>query len=227
MFLMSIIAVSSTGYCNGAAMRQLPRAARIPQVAIERWGNFPAGAEKRRTPSSATSCGLPQAPEFSPDAGNAGSAAPGIAHGVGLGMPLRSGLLVLLAALCFARPSGGQTTGTKNPTLVISSMYGRDLFELYCATCHGSDGKGNGPAADALKVRPADLTTIARRNGGTFPKSRIEAFVTVGDERATPAHGSSEMPVWGPIFRALDPNDAANKVRLANIVEYLGSLQVK
>jgi mono/diheme cytochrome c family protein len=142
-------------------------------------------------------------------------------------VPIRNSLLVLLAALCLEPPVAGQTTGAKNPPLVISSMYGQDLFEMYCATCHGRDGRGNGPAAEALNVRPADLTTIARRNGGMFPRSRVEAFVTVGEDRAAPAHGSKDMPVWGPIFRALDPSNAANKVRLANIVEYVGSLQVK
>ena len=98
---------------------------------------------------------------------------------------------------------------------------------MYCATCHGIDAKGNGPSAAALKVRPANLTTISRRNGGTFPKARIEAFVTVGDQGAVPAHGSREMPVWGPIFRALDPNDTAIRTRVLNIVEYVESLQVK
>jgi mono/diheme cytochrome c family protein len=143
-------------------------------------------------------------------------------------MSMRNSLMILLlGALCFETAAAGQTTGVKNPPLVISSMYGQDLFELYCASCHGRDGKGHGPSADALKVRPADLTTIAKRNGGTFPKSRVEAFVTVGEVRATPAHGSAEMPVWGPIFRALDPNDTANKIRLANIVGYVESLQVK
>jgi mono/diheme cytochrome c family protein len=155
----------------------------------------------------------------------------GTAHVELTHMPMRNSLLllllVLLAAFFFEPLVAGQTTGAKNPPLVVSSMYGRDLFEMYCSTCHGRDGKGNGPAGAALKVRPADLTTIARRNGGTFPKSQVESFVTVGEERATPAHGSKEMPVWGPIFRALDPNDAAVKIRLANIVEYVGSLQTK
>ena len=137
------------------------------------------------------------------------------------------GLGVLLGALCIQPEVAGQTTGSKNPPLVISSMYGRDLFELYCATCHGRDGKGNGPAVAALKAPPPDLTTIARRNGGMFPRARVEAFVTLGDDRATPAHGSKDMPVWGPIFRALDPNDTANKVRVANIIGHVESLQVK
>jgi mono/diheme cytochrome c family protein len=120
-----------------------------------------------------------------------------------------------------------QTTGPQNPSLVISSMYGRDLFEFYCASCHGRDGHGSGPAVPALKVAPPDLTTIATRNGGTFPHSRVESFVTGDRDQLTPAHGSKEMPVWGPIFRGLDANDTINKVRVANIVEYVESIQAK
>ena len=123
--------------------------------------------------------------------------------------------------------SWGQTTGQRNPPLIISSMYGRDLFEFYCAPCHGRDGKGHGPVAPALRVPPPDLTTIARRNGGAFPKARIEDVVTGNQDRVTPVHGSREMPVWGPIFRSLDPNDTLNKIRVTNITEYIESIQVK
>ena len=123
--------------------------------------------------------------------------------------------------------ASAQTTGPTNPPLVISSTYGRDLFEFYCATCHGRDGKGGGPATSALRVRPPDLTTISRRNGGTFQRARLEALVS-GDNQALPAaHGSQEMPVWGPIFRALDPNDQMNRVRIANVIEYVASIQAK
>ena len=120
-----------------------------------------------------------------------------------------------------------QTTGPTNPPLVISSMYGRDLFEFYCAACHGRDGHGRGPVVPALRVAPPDLTTIATRNGGTFPHARVESFVTGDQVDATPAHGSKEMPVWGPIFRGLDANDAVNKVRVTNIVGYVESIQAK
>jgi mono/diheme cytochrome c family protein len=122
-------------------------------------------------------------------------------------------------------PNAGQPPANNPP--VILPLYGRGLFEMYCATCHGMDAKGKGPAAPALKARPADLTTIARRNGGTFPKARIETVVTVGDPGAVPAHGSRAMPIWGPIFRAVDPSDAAIRTRILNIVEYVESLQVK
>lgn len=78
----------------------------------------------------------------------------------------------LLQSLVFS-----QTTGPQKPSLVISSMYGRDLFEFYCASCHGRDGRGGGPVVPALRVVPPDLTTIATRNGGTFPEARVESFV--------------------------------------------------
>jgi mono/diheme cytochrome c family protein len=145
-------------------------------------------------------------------------------------MKLRTVLLAsvfaafLLAAL-FDPRAFGQTTGRQNPPLVISSMAGRDLFESYCASCHGRDGKGSGPVAPALKTSPPDLTTITRRTGATFPRARVESFVTGNGDGLTPAHGSKEMPVWGPIFRGLDPRDATNKVRISNIVSYIESLQ--
>ena len=134
----------------------------------------------------------------------------------------------LLVSFVMAPHDGimAQQTGPKYPPLIIRSVAGRDLFEFYCATCHGRDGKGGGPTAGALRVPPPDLTTLATRNGGTFPQARVEALVT--SERNMPtAHGSRDMPVWGPIFRGLDPNDRLNRVRIDNIVEYLAAIQMK
>ena len=139
-----------------------------------------------------------------------------------------TGVLAAVAAVVVGHgASAGQTTGQSKPPLVISSMYGKDLFEFYCATCHGRDGKGDGPVVSALRVRPPDLTTIAKRNGGTFPKARVEEILTGAKTPLPASHGSTEMPVWGPIFRALDPNDPANKVRIANVVDYIASIQQK
>lgn len=138
---------------------------------------------------------------------------------------VRGFVLLLVAGAALAAMA--QTTGSRNPPLVIRSLAGRDLFEFYCATCHGRDAKGNGPVAAALKVSPPDLTLVARRNGGTFPRQRVEAFVTNDDNVLAPAHGRSDMPVWGPVFRGLDPSDTFVKIRIANIVEYIGSIQTK
>jgi len=132
--------------------------------------------------------------------------------------------IVMAGAMVGAVAAQGRQDQT--PPLVISSMVGRDLFQFYCATCHGADAKGSGPAAGALKTPPADLTIIAKRNGGLFPRAQLTAFVANGDPLVA-AHGSRAMPVWGPIFRALDPSDTRATIRIDNLVAYLESLQQK
>jgi mono/diheme cytochrome c family protein len=136
-----------------------------------------------------------------------------------LGFALLLGVAVLGAA--------PQTTGSKTPPLMISSVAGRDLYEFYCATCHGRDGKGHGPVAAALNVLPADLTFIARRSGGRFPTALVEEYVTNGGDVLIAAHGTTDMPVWGPVFRGLDPSDTLVKIRIANVVKHVESLQMK
>jgi hypothetical protein len=74
-------------------------------------------------------------------------------------------------------------------------------------------------------VSPPDLTLLAARHGGAFPTAFVESFVTGNRAPVVPAHGSKDMPVWGPIFLALDPNAKANKVRLEIIVGYIESIQ--
>lgn len=120
--------------------------------------------------------------------------------------------------------AAGQNTLQPRAPLVLESLVGRDSFQFYCAPCHGVDGRGNGPTAAALRERPADLTSLARRNDGAFPRERVLTFVT-GTGRPVAAHGSSEMPVWGPIFRGLDPSDVRVATRIDNIVRYVESLQ--
>jgi mono/diheme cytochrome c family protein len=130
----------------------------------------------------------------------------------------------LVASVALSRADGPaeQATPRKTP-LVLSSMAGSDLYEFYCASCHGRDGKGGGPTAAALKTPPSDLTTLSTRSGGMFPRQRVEDYVTGAGEVVS--HGSQDMPVWGPIFNALEPNEAANRVRIANIVDYIQSVQ--
>lgn len=127
-------------------------------------------------------------------------------------------------AMAAAGAGGQRSTVDISPSLANPSLVGADTYAFYCAPCHGKDGKGRGPVADALKTLPSDLTRLSARNGGTFPKDRVRAFVTTG-ERAIPAHGSTEMPVWGPTFSALDPNDKVVSVRIFNVVAYLESIQ--
>ena len=141
-------------------------------------------------------------------------------------MRMSRGLLIALL-LASGIAAFAETAGPQNPPLMIRSLTGRDLFDFYCATCHGRDGKGSGPVTPALKVPPPDLTTLAQRHGGAFPRQRVEAFITNDGDVLTAAHGSSDMPVWGPVFRGLDPSDTLVKIRIANLVEYIGSSQIK
>jgi mono/diheme cytochrome c family protein len=107
--------------------------------------------------------------------------------------------------------------------ILIESLAGRDSFERYCAPCHGTTGKGNGSVAPALKTKPADLSRLAQRNGGAFPAESVRAQLT-GKARPMPAHGTSDMPVWGPIFRYFE-SDIRVQERIGNLIAYIERLQ--
>ena len=140
------------------------------------------------------------------------------------------GLLIAVATmtLAFAAVTGSaspqQSTADKPFSLLSPSLFGVDNFHDYCSPCHGREGRGNGPVATALTPRPSDLTVLTKRNKGVFPRARVRDFITNGSPEI-PAHGSSMMPVWGPTFRALDSSDRSVAIRIANIVEYLATIQ--
>ena len=106
---------------------------------------------------------------------------------------------------------------------LIRSTKGADLFRAYCASCHGTNGQGHGPAAAALRATVPDLTLIARRNGGEFPVERVRRIIT-GDH-VLASHGSREMPVWGPIFHQVEADIDRGNVRMENLIKYLESIQ--
>jgi mono/diheme cytochrome c family protein len=141
----------------------------------------------------------------------------------------RRHLFLSAAATTFAliapRAPGLVHASPQTPSILIDSLAGRDSFELYCAPCHGSGGSGDGPVASALRARPADLTTLARRNSGAFPRDRVRDFVT-GTGRPLAAHGTTEMPVWGPMFRAFESDTRVGE-RIANLVSHIESIQVQ
>ncbi|HEV2195611.1 MAG TPA: c-type cytochrome [Candidatus Acidoferrum sp.] len=115
----------------------------------------------------------------------------------------------------------------KVPIKQTSPTSGKEMFTQYCAVCHGADAKGGGPAAAALKTPPADLTTLAKRSeDGKFPRDRVANLLQKGAGLA--AHGSSDMPIWGPLFKSLDPmHDIAVQQRIKNLNDYLLSIQAK
>jgi mono/diheme cytochrome c family protein len=115
----------------------------------------------------------------------------------------------------------------KTPGQTISTpALGKALFQQHCASCHGEDGKGAGPAAIAFKVQPPDLTALSRQNRGKFPTDRVGQAIR-GD-RMQEAHGSTDMPVWGPVFLALSRMDRAEvERRISDLTEYIKSMQGK
>jgi mono/diheme cytochrome c family protein len=100
---------------------------------------------------------------------------------------------------------------------------GRELFRTYCASCHGVTGRGDGPAAEELRRRPADLTQFATKNGGVFNAALLHRVI---DGRTVKAHGTMEMPVWGDAFKWRHglPEEAI-KARIEAIVRYVESMQ--
>jgi mono/diheme cytochrome c family protein len=145
-------------------------------------------------------------------------------------------VIVLAAAILIAVPVvilSAQETSTsamneapvkKVPAPYTRASSGKDMYVSYCASCHGKDGKGNGPAASALKSVPTDLTQLAASNGGRFPENHV--VQTLRGDICTPSHGSKEMPVWGPIFEALGAkNDGLVYLRIRNLTKYIASLQ--
>jgi mono/diheme cytochrome c family protein len=110
------------------------------------------------------------------------------------------------------------------PIQRIDSISGAATFKAYCTVCHGIGGKGDGPAAKALKVPPADLTKIAARHNGKFPATAVK--MTIRGEADLPAHGTREMPMWGMAFRSID-DASTTELRLANLVSYIEAMQQK
>jgi mono/diheme cytochrome c family protein len=135
--------------------------------------------------------------------------------------------LSLLAALtCSAAGAQEPAKVVKVPARETKAMSGKALFREYCAACHGIAGKGDGPAASALKIPPADLTQIARRNGGKFPEAHVQHIIA-GEAEVPAAHGSKEMPVWGNIFRHIGASRNVAAVRVYNLMKYLEQIQEK
>jgi mono/diheme cytochrome c family protein len=137
------------------------------------------------------------------------------------GFALCAGLSVCIVGL-----SQSQHPGDPAPKPLIRSVEGPVLYKAYCAVCHATDGKGGGPMAAALKVRPTDLTHIAARNHGVFPRERIEKIIA-GDEQVLAGHGTREMPVWGPVFSQVEWDRDLSPVRLHNLAKYIEEMQTK
>ena len=144
---------------------------------------------------------------------------------------------VLIVALSFSIALGGLVAkgsgaGTsqdqpkevkKVPLSYTRPDSGPEMFKQYCAVCHGPDGKGDGPAVEFLKNPPPNLRTLAKANNGKFPEDKVSAVLKFGSP--SHAHGTLEMPLWGPLFHQRD--GSLSELRIANLAKYVGTLQDK
>ena len=113
---------------------------------------------------------------------------------------------------------------------------GKFEFNWSCATCHGIDGKGKGPLSSELKVPPADLTVLAKKNNGAFPLTQV--YEVIDGRKVIEAHGAREMPIWGALNskelyqsdKLIDPSydpEAVVRKRILAIIDYLLRIQEK
>ncbi len=141
-----------------------------------------------------------------------------------------SAAVIVIVVSAFAAgqqtPPQSSTTVKHVPITNASSGSGKEMFKSYCAVCHGSDGKGNGPAASAMKTAPVDLTALAQKNGGKYPAAHVAAILR--GQATNPAHGDTEMPIWGPLFSSISHgHDAQVQQRITNLVAYVEGIQSK
>jgi mono/diheme cytochrome c family protein len=141
-------------------------------------------------------------------------------------------ILLAFAMIAYAQMSQENSGESQKPAIrrvparPTSAASGKEMYESYCASCHGKDGKGNGPAAQALKTPPTDLTTLNQRSNGQFPAMRVQGVISGQVE--LPAHGAKDMPVWGPVFLHMSQGRPSEvKLRIDNLTDYVKSLQQK
>jgi mono/diheme cytochrome c family protein len=129
--------------------------------------------------------------------------------------------LVLLLVAVLA----GFALGRREPP--PRTVSGKLLYERHCASCHGTEGRGDGPAAEARDPRPADLTRLQARLGGSYSMDQL--MRAIDGRRTVRAHGTSAMPVWGRLFEEeLKDEPHARRVTLLHVqarAEYLHTLQ--
>lgn len=113
--------------------------------------------------------------------------------------------------------------------------FGKQDYDANCASCHGADGKGNGPMQELLRVRPSDLTQLARRNQGVLPMAQLFDVI---EGNNVPSHGTRDMPIWGREFRVEDSEHykeargsydsaALVRARILMLLEYINRIQAR
>ena len=139
------------------------------------------------------------------------------------GFILAATLLGVSAAMLGQSGAAAQQKAIKKMPTASMPESGAQLYKDHCAACHGAEGKGDGPVAGFLKTPPADLRVLAQRNNGKYPADYVSATLRSGTDSG--AHGTSDMPIWGPVFRSRGKKLA--ELRIHNLTEFVESLQQK
>jgi len=133
---------------------------------------------------------------------------------------------VLVAAGLVAMVAATTGRAAQEPTRPPQERFsGSEMFGLYCATCHGTSATGDGPLAAMLRKPPANLTLLARSNGGVFSPQMVMQIID--GRKPLPGHGGGDMPVWGDAFGRSADGPEATVDKLAAIVKYLETIQQK
>jgi mono/diheme cytochrome c family protein len=147
-------------------------------------------------------------------------------------MRTRIAVVLTLAVAVAALAQTAENTVETKEIKKVGAKYtnpasGQEMFEAYCASCHGKDARGNGPAASAMKSSVPDITLLAKNNNGSYPSAKI--YEVIRGDSALASHGSKDMPVWGRVFSQLSHSatDMQVQQRLHNLTDYVGKLQQK
>jgi len=149
------------------------------------------------------------------------------AGGMGRVMAMANRTLAAILFLAAAVPTAVAAPAQQAAEAIVSGTSGDAIFKTYCGSCHGKTAKGDGPLAAALRYQPADLTLIAKRNGGRFDADKVYRVIDGRD--LVKGHGGTDMPVWGDALKRSGEgySEKAVKARIRAIVDYLKSIQVK
>jgi mono/diheme cytochrome c family protein len=137
---------------------------------------------------------------------------------------LVSGIALVLAAFAVAaEPVKNAPAAPADPDAVDR---GSRLYEIYCTSCHGERGRGDGPAAATMDAPLPDLTLLAGKNDDVFPTARV--MLAIDGRRPLPGHTRGNMPIWGLSFQEPDSDyyqeDTVRK-KIQDLVAYLKTLQ--
>jgi len=113
------------------------------------------------------------------------------------------------------------------PARAAEDDTGARLYFNHCAACHGDNGEGTGPVAASMRVAVPNLRTLAQRNGGSFPRDAVVAYID-GRNVIAP-HGDRQMPIWGDVFRGADQEADERTVRrrINAIADFISMLQYR